>query len=137
MDNAVVLKKIESLKFCVSRIEEKKPNTVEELKQDLDIQDIVTVNLERAVQLSVDIGAIVIAERRLKTSGTMAGCFRELERAGVLDPELSLKMQKAVGFRNISVHEYEDMDWDLVYDIITHHLSNFSSYIEAVKRALD
>jgi uncharacterized protein YutE (UPF0331/DUF86 family) len=130
----VILKKIESLTFCVSRIETKKPRDVAALISDYDIQDIISVNLERAVQLCVDICAMVIAERNLKTSNTMAGTFRILEGAALLSPEISGKMQKAVGFRNISVHEYEELDWELVFDIVSNHLSNFSRFIEEIYR---
>ena len=136
-NNPVILKKIESLKFCVGRIQAKRPPDSETLKNDLDIQDIISVNLERAVQLCVDICALVIAERDLRTSNTMAGTFRILESAGSLSPDLSLKMQKAVGFRDISVHEYEDLDWDLVFDIISNHLTNFSCFVREIDRIAD
>ena len=79
----------------------------------------------------------MIAERDLRTSNTLAGTFRMLETAGLLSPEISQKMQKAVGFRNISVHEYKDLDWDLVFDIISNHLSNFSRFVEEINRIND
>ena len=134
MDNPLILKKIESLRFCVARIEAKRPDGSDKLKSDYDIQDIISVNLERAIQISVDISAIVIAEQDLRTSNTMAGTFRTLEMAGLLSSEISRKMQKAVGFRNISVHEYEDLDWDLVFDIISNHLSNFRRFVEEINQ---
>ena len=40
MDNPVILKKIEALKFCSSRIEAKRPQDSNTLKHDYDIQDI-------------------------------------------------------------------------------------------------
>ncbi len=42
--------KIESLRRCIQRIEDKKPETV-------DLQDILALNLIRAVQFCVDIGS--------------------------------------------------------------------------------
>ncbi|RKX83288.1 MAG: hypothetical protein DRP70_15005 [Spirochaetes bacterium] len=29
--------------------------------------------------------------------------------------DLSVKLQKAVGFRNVSVHEYDSIDWEIVW----------------------
>ena len=48
MDKEVVSAKIESLRRCVQRIKEKTPASAELLELDLDLQDIVCLNLERA-----------------------------------------------------------------------------------------
>lgn len=132
MDNPVIAKKIESLVHCLKRIEEKRPQKLQDLQNDFDLQDIISVNLERAVQLSVDISAVIIAEQGLKTGSTMAECFSGLEKAGIIDSGLSAKLQKAVGFRNISVHEYTEIDWKIVFDIIHHHLENFRKFLKAI-----
>ena len=62
MDRAVVEQKLESLRRCVLRIESKAPPTAEVLASDFDLQDIISLNLSRAVQLAVDIGAHLISE---------------------------------------------------------------------------
>ena len=54
MDKQVITQKLES---CLVRIQDKSPNNAEILVSDLDLQDIISVNLSRAVQLSVDISA--------------------------------------------------------------------------------
>ena len=59
MDPDVVRAKLESLARCVFRIEAKTPATKEALASDLDAQDIIAPNLERAVQLCVDLGSRV------------------------------------------------------------------------------
>jgi len=132
MINPLIAQKIESLTHCLSRIEAKKPDKMNTLLNDYDIQDIISVNLERSIQICVDIAAIIISEKNLKTSNTMAGCFAALEIAKLLSPDLSLKMQRSVGFRNVSVHEYKSIDWEIVFDIITNHLVNFKQYIKAI-----
>ncbi|MEK6685839.1 MAG: hypothetical protein AABY99_05555 [Pseudomonadota bacterium] len=45
----------------VQRIEDKRPDTIDLLIQDLDLQDILVLNLTRAVQLSVDTGSHIIS----------------------------------------------------------------------------
>lgn len=61
MDRDIIMRKLDSLTRCVGRIEQKRPHTLEQLMDDIDIQDILSINLERAVQVSVDIGAHLIA----------------------------------------------------------------------------
>ena len=132
MNNPLIAKKLESLIRCLNRIETKRTDNIEILKKDIDIQDIISVNLERAIQLSVDIAAIIISKKGLKTGNTMAEGFLELEKAGILSPDLAVKMRKAVGFRNISIHEYKSIDWEIVFEIIHNHLTNFKDFIKAV-----
>jgi hypothetical protein len=51
MDRRVIADKLERLRRCVQRIEHKRPPTLATLAADVDLQDILSVNLERAVQL--------------------------------------------------------------------------------------
>jgi uncharacterized protein YutE (UPF0331/DUF86 family) len=59
MDREVVEQKLESLRHCLRRIEVKCPTDAQTLATDPDLQDIVSLNLSRAVQVCVDIGAHV------------------------------------------------------------------------------
>ena len=61
MDREVVEQKLESLRRCLQRIQAKCPADAESLVADFDLQDIVSLNLSRAVQLCVEIGAHLIA----------------------------------------------------------------------------
>lgn len=128
MDIDVVLAKLESLQRCISRIEEKTPPKVEILKSDYDIQDIISLNLERAVQISVDIAAHILSATEISTPATMSEVFLALSEVDVITVELAERLRKAVGFRNISVHEYEKVDWEIVFSICTRHMSDFRAY---------
>ena len=124
--------KIESVRRCIRRIEEKRPADVNILKTDYDVQDIISINLERAVQTSVDIAAVILAECEKKAPATMAESFEKLKEEGIITAELGEKLMKAVGFRNISVHEYQNIDWEIVFSIIHHRIGDFKKYIKAV-----
>ncbi len=127
-----MLVKIESLRRCISRIEQKRPADSKMLRFDVDLQDIISVNLERAVQQSVDIASIIISVIEAPAPVTMASSFTTLAESGIIDEQLALKLSKAVGFRNIAVHEYDKINWDVVFSIITVNIDDFRSYISAV-----
>ncbi|MDQ7001622.1 MAG: hypothetical protein Q9N02_02895, partial [Ghiorsea sp.] len=61
MDRLIVEEKLESLRRCLSRIVDKCPADAGSLANDMDLQDILTLNLTRAVQLSVDLAAHWVA----------------------------------------------------------------------------
>lgn len=133
MTSETIAAKLVSIGRCVERIREHTPASPEELGSDYDAQDIISVNLQRAVQLSVDAAGVIIAARGLPSPATMADSFRTLAEAGVLDRESAERLAKAVGFRNISVHEYEEIDWKIVYSIVTERLDDFRAFVRAVK----
>ena len=133
MLNDVVRWKLESLRRCIQRIELKKPASVGTLKTDYDIQDIISLNLERAIQISVDIGLYLLAESEQTPPGTMGEVFPSLANAGLITGDLAIRLKKAVGFRNISVHEYQSIDWEIVFSIIDKNLGDFKDFMRAVK----
>jgi hypothetical protein len=49
MNSIVIKTKLESLRKCLDRIESKKPETLDDLLEDIDVQDIIALNLERSV----------------------------------------------------------------------------------------
>lgn len=128
MDKDIIYLKIESLERCIDRVNTKTPATRKELQNDLDLQDIIVLNLERAVQLCVDIAAHLVADLKQPAPMNMAECFERLQQENVISGEVADRMKKAVGFRNIAVHEYQQISWDVVYAIITEHLSDFKEF---------
>ena len=129
----VVRLKLESLRRCIARIEQKRPVSAEILKTDYDIQDIISLNLERAIQISVDIGSYLLAESEQTPPETMGEVFPSLAEAGYISESLGMRLKMAVGFRNISVHEYQKVDWEIVFSIINRNLEDFKDFMRAVK----
>ena len=132
MDREVVDQKLESLRRCLLRIESKCPADALVLAADVDLQDIVSLNLSRAVQLSVDIGAHLIAGMNVPPPGAMGQTFDLLAQEGVLSSELANGLKKSVGFRNIAVHNYESINWHIVHNIVKNHLAEFSEFAKAI-----
>jgi uncharacterized protein YutE (UPF0331/DUF86 family) len=129
--------KVESIARCLRRIDKNSPATPQELETDYDAQDIVSVNLQRAIQLCVDLGAHLIAARGLPAPTTMADTFSVLADEGIVDRQVAEPLRRAVGFRNVSVHEYEKIDWHLVHRMITQRLDDFRRFVEAMAKAWD
>ena len=53
---------------------------------------------------------------------TMGQTFDILAQTGLLDATLASNLKKAVGFRNIAVHNYEAINWHIVHSIVTNVL---------------
>jgi len=132
MVDAVIAEKIDSINRCISRIEEKKPQTLEKLRHDIDAQDIICLNLERAIQQCVDIAMILLSKKNLPLPATMREGFEALAEAGILTQDIADRMIKAVGVRNILVHTYTKINWEIIWVILTDHLDDFRAFARAV-----
>ena len=134
MDSELVTTKLESLARCVDRIRAKTPPDLETLRHDVDTQDILAVNLERAVQICLDIALHTIARRTSwPVPESMAEAFRILEAQGLLRSQVADALVSAVGFRNLSVHAYDKIDWDIVWSIVTRRLDVFPAFARQIQ----
>ena len=67
---------------------------------------------------------------------TMAETFLALSKYGVLDSQLASRLAKTVGFRNIAVHEYNTLDMNILYSIITKEIGLFYEFSDTVMHML-
>ncbi len=132
MDKQTILSKIVSLKRCIDRIEDKIPATSKKLQSDLDLQDIVSLNLQKAVQVCVDIAAFLNADLSARAPESMVECFENLNRLEIISDATCRRMKKSVGFRNIAVHEYSTINWDIVFSVATTNLDDFRQFSKEI-----
>lgn len=72
-------------------------------------------NLEIATQCCIDICHRIIAlEQAVKPTDYYDAILR-MGELGVLPPAFAHQLAPIAGFRNILIHEYLKVDWDIVY----------------------
>ncbi len=74
----------------------------------------------------------MIADGEIPPPDTMSETFDAMVKAGILEGNLAGRLKKAVGFRNIAVHNYRSIDWAIVHAICRHHLGDFNEFARAV-----
>lgn len=136
MDKQLIQEKMESLRRCIIRIETKRPDRFEELESNLDLQDILSVNLERAVQLCVDIAAHILSQTESEPPETMANAFELLADKNIIQSSTAQSMKKAVGFRNIAVHNYQKINWEIVFNICHKKLDDFKVFAREINKQI-
>jgi uncharacterized protein YutE (UPF0331/DUF86 family) len=83
-----------------------------------------------AVQSAADLAAHAIADQTWPAVRTVAEAFERLAQRQVITPELAIKLQRAVGFRNVIAHGYGRLNLDVLCEAATHgpgHLEEFAS----------
>jgi uncharacterized protein YutE (UPF0331/DUF86 family) len=137
MDKIIINKKLDSLYRCINRIQEKCPADATELKSDIDLQDVIVLNLSRAVQLCVDIAAHTLSASNQPVPNTMSETFERLAEMKLIDNYLADRLKKSVGFRNLAVHNYHDLNWDIVFAVASRHLIDFKEFAKNISANAD
>jgi len=132
VDRLIIERKLDSLWRCLERVRSRTPASASDLLNDLDLQDVLVLNLSRAVQICVDVAVHILSERKQPPPETMGKALELLAQEGLLDTELAQRLKKSVGFRNLAVHNYEAIDWAIVHAIATRHLVDFEAFAKAV-----
>lgn len=135
VERDVVLAKVETIERCLERIAEIGLGTRNLLP--IDIEELTTLNLQRAAQAVIDLATHVVATEGYGVPTSVAESFTLLESHGVLTAELAERLRKMVGFRNIAVHEYEKVNPAIVRAIIDHHLDDFRDFTLVILRHFD
>lgn len=131
-----IYSRIENLKSYVKILEGLQNITLEEL----DKEPIKKGALERYLQLSieacVDIAEMIISDQRLSTPQTATEAVEILGQEGILDSDFAKEFSKAVGFRNILIHDYVRIDYQLVLENLKNNLSDFHRFIKEILQFL-
>lgn len=104
----IILSKSAIIERCIRRIHE-------EYRADPSFSsythlDAMTLNIERACQAAIDMAMHFIADQRIGMPKNSGDAFTILHRAGILPEDLSIRLKAMTGFRNIAVHQYQEID---------------------------
>jgi uncharacterized protein YutE (UPF0331/DUF86 family) len=116
-DVDVVEARLRELSRRLDRVAAHKPRSLKQLADDEDLQDILSRNLELAIQACVDVAAHLCGAYGV-VPATAGDAFEVLAKRGVISRPLAARLKRAVGFRNVLVHEYVEVDWRIVLRVI-------------------
>lgn len=137
VDRDLILTKAGSVRRHLSRIVEKRNTDLQTFLNDIDRQESILFNIQIAIQNCTDIAAHIISEQGLGVPGSTSEMFYLLEENGYLDGELTGKMVKAVGLRNLIVHEYSKIELEQIFEVAKKDIDDLNDYLATVFKKLD
>ena len=136
-DTDLILAKAGSIKKHLNRVFEKRETDLRTFLKDIDRQESILFNIQMAVQNCIDIAAHIISDQGLGVPGSTNEMFYLLEENGYLDNEITEKMVKAVGLRNLIVHEYSKIDLDQIFEVAQKDITDLNEYLKSIFKKLD
>ena len=128
MIDDIDLNKAAIIRRCLKRISEEYRGNPSRL-DDCTIQDSIVLNLLRACEAAIDLAMHRVAQGRFGIPQTSRDSFQLLAQNGILSHASATAMKHMVGFRNIAVHNYQNIQLPILQAIVEKHLVDFESYL--------
>lgn len=133
-DDALIAKKLARIEQCLADLERRAD--LDALATDVVMQRFVEHTLQVAVQAALDVASHVVSDERLGEPRTNHELFDLLVRGGWLTSEQVPALRAMVGFRNVVVHEYDEVDLVVVRDVVDNHLGDLVGFVKAVRQTM-
>ena len=134
-DEDLVRKKLAFIETCVRELR----SLASPALVGVDVREtrFVEHTLQIAIQAAQDIASHIVAAQRLGEPRTNAALFDLLAGDGWISRELAGRLRAMVGFRNVLVHGYVEVDPGVLLDVLAHRLPDFLGYVDEVRQRLD
>jgi len=133
-DPELVAKKLAVVETCVADL--RRLSNLAALDNDIREQRFIEHTLQIAIQAILDVASHLVSDLRLGEPRTSRELFDLLERAGLLQAALATTLRSMVGFRNVLVHGYDDIDLTVVRDVVENRLDDLLSFVTVVRGRL-
>ena len=131
-DPGLLAKKLAFIETCVAEL--RRLARPEMIDTDIREERFVEHTLQVALPAAPDVASHLVSDERLGEPRTNRELFDLLVRAGWLTEQEAVPLGNMVGFRNILVHGYGDVDLAVVQDVLENHLDDlllFASIVSA------
>ncbi len=121
----VALNKKESIERCIRQIRAYYEIPADKpFEADFMKQDAIAANLQRAAEQTIDLANHAIRKGKLGLPKDSRDSFDILAMANLISADLAKKLKGMVGFRNVLVHDYRELNLNIMKDVIEHHLDD-------------
>ena len=132
VDKSLALRKLADLQTYLGQIREFAGITLQDYTSDWKTQRIVERTLQMIIEACVDLAHHIISDEGMRTPTSYADAFRVLAENRVIDSTLLVAMERMAKFRNVVVHQYEEVDAEIVIAILRKRLPDLEQYISAI-----
>lgn len=132
VDKSIVLRKIAGLDTYHHQLKTFSDITIDDYKSNWKTQRIVERTLQIMIEICVDIATHIISDGGMRVPTSYSDTFKVLFEHNIINSELFTIMEKMAKFRNVVVHQYEEVNAEIVMLILNKHLDDFERFKDAV-----
>ncbi len=134
VDKILVGRKLADLETYLVQLKEFTGISEADYRKNWKTQRIVERTLQIVIETSIDIANHLISDRGMRMPTGYADTFQILTENRILSEKLSFNLQKMAKFRNIIVHQYEDINPRIVTAILRNNLKDLEQFRKAITK---
>lgn len=119
------------------KILERSQVSQEKFDQDMVFTDATEHRVQIAVEMVINTAEHIVAGLKLGKPEYASDLFPLLAKEGIISEDLAKILIKAVGLRNILVHQYRDVDLKILTQSATNGLNDLRDFAKAIKDFLE
>jgi len=132
----VIEKIVSNIKKYLSILNNYKNITVEDLQNDFTLRGAVERYLYLAVQATIDLAEALISYKDLRRPSTFSESFEILNEHNIISKSTKTNMIQMARFRNRIAHDYGDMNYNIVHDILINRITDIDIFLEEISRKI-
>ncbi|EKE06378.1 MAG: hypothetical protein ACD_19C00015G0010 [uncultured bacterium] len=128
--------RLKKLLQYVNKLKKYQGITSDELIKDSDKRDIIERNLHLACEIVIDTANSLNSEFRLPPPTDNKFAIMTLGEAGILEKKFADELSGLAPFRNVLVHDYLELDFQIVADVLNNKLDDFVMFSKIIAEFL-
>lgn len=136
-NNFIIESKISSIQKYLQILKEFQSYSQKQLEEDLYLKGSSERYLYLLTQSVLDLAEAIISFKDLRRPQTYSESFDILQEEKLIPPDLTEKLVKMAKFRNVIAHDYENLDFGIIYDVLQNHLQDTEEFLKQIKNKLN
>lgn len=108
--------------------------TLDNYRRSWKDKDSAERNLQKVIEAIVDLGKMLIADKKLREPSNNREVFEILGEEGLFPSELMPLIDKMIGMRNVLVHSYNRIDDSIIYGVLKKNLFDIKKLSLVLKK---
>lgn len=128
----VIENKISSIKRYLSLLKKYKKYPIDKIVEEPFLKGSLERYLYLAMQSTIDLAEAFIAYKNFRKPTAYREAFEILKEEKVLPVKLTTELTQMVGLRNAIAHDYENLDFHRIEDVLKNKLVHIEQFIKKI-----
>ena len=136
VERKLIRRKLNKMIEYIEQLKEVNKYTLDDYLDNFFIKRTSERLVQLIVEVATDINGHIVVDEGYSPPEDYYTSFLKLSEAGVISKDFAKDLAPSAGLRNRLVHEYEEIDDEIVYKSVKRAIENYSKYIKEIDEYL-
>ena len=137
VEKMLVRRKLNKMIEYIEQLKEVNKYTLDDYLDNFFIKRTSERLVQLIVEVATDINGHIIVDEGYSPPEDYYNSFLKLSETGVISNDFAKELAPSAGLRNRLVHEYEEIDDEIVFKSVKKAIDNYSKYIKEIDEYLE